>query len=328
MLFMPCPSELQIRLMSQVYQSFAKESEYCPNDEETCERVKTLGPFILTALCWSRDEIALFNTDRSIEIENITKDTTKVAARKHIMVPLTDKGLSNRVLRYVVYRNSDESFLGYAGCHYEFSCKEVSRLVSVDIRKIGIETVKQHLIAVNRGEISIQNFIPAFLEQIFALFALTGLEWKYRQMPQSKREILWENFTVKFYHVERTKTLFKNMAADVLYYPHDRTFPLVDMYYLNQFGKLVGIQATMSKTHAKGVSTYKRFYDEIGTNPEITPLMLYYLILPRNVKHYSQSAFPQSQFWDPVGPGNEPPWQNNIAFFALAPPDNFEATMS
>ena len=112
----------------------------------------------------------------------------------------------------------------------------------------------------NRGDISMQYSIPVFLEQIFEFCALTGLEWKYRQMPQSKREILWENFTVKFNHVERTKTLIQNMAADVLYYPHDRTFPLVDMYYKNQFGKLVGIQATMSKTHAKGVSTYKRFY--------------------------------------------------------------------
>jgi len=34
MLFMPCPSELQIRLMGQVYRRFATYLENCPTDEE------------------------------------------------------------------------------------------------------------------------------------------------------------------------------------------------------------------------------------------------------------------------------------------------------
>jgi len=38
----------------------------------------------------------------------------------------------------------------------------------------------------------------------------------------------------------------------------------------------------------------------IGTNPENTELELYYLILPSEIEHFSQSAFPESQVWHDV----------------------------
>ena len=77
---------------------------------------------------------------------------------------------------------------------------------------------------------------------------------------ESTRELDWANFIVKFHRVERSITTFQNMAAQVLYYPSDPGFPLVDMYFKDEFGKLVGIQATMSKKHPKTVSTHERFY--------------------------------------------------------------------
>jgi len=328
MFYMPCPSELQLRLMGQIYRSFT-QLKNCPSDAEIHQSVKKLGPFIRTVLCWTRDEIALFINDRDNEIDTIVKDTTKLSSKTHIMEPLNGNGLSHRLVRYVVYRNSDESFLGYTGCHYRYTCKEALRLLSVAVVKIGIEKVKKHLISVNQGEISIPKSIPILLERIFEFYALTGLQWKFRQMQlkDSNREIHWENFIVKFYHVERTKTLFQNMVADVLYYPHDPTFPLVDLYYKDEFGKLVGIQATMSKVHAKRLSTYQRFYDEIGTNPENTSLMLYYFILPHDIEHFDKFNFSPGQFWKDVGSGIESRWKNNISFFALVPPADFEAYM-
>jgi len=111
------------------------------------------------------------------------------------------------------------------------------------------------------------------------------------------------------------------MKAGVLYYPSDRNFPLVDMYYKVEFGKLVGIQATLANEHAKPVSTYQRFYDMIGTNPENTELQLYYLIMPSEIQHYSKSSFQESIFWfDAIGLK----CKNSIAFYCLVPPDNFE----
>jgi len=43
-----------------------------------------------------------------------------------------------------------------------------------------------------------------------------------------------------------------------------------------QIGKLVGIQASLSKKHAKKVLKCERFYEMIGTNPVVTN-ELYYL---------------------------------------------------
>jgi len=58
--FMPCPSELQIQLMGQIYRRFATELEYCPTDAEIHQRVKKFGPFIPIALYWSRDQMDEF----------------------------------------------------------------------------------------------------------------------------------------------------------------------------------------------------------------------------------------------------------------------------
>ena len=49
-----------------------------------------------------------------------------------------------------------------------------------------------------------------------------------------------------------------------------------------QFGKLVGIQASLSKKHAKTVLTYERSYEIIGTNPEDTN-ELYCLTKPSDI---------------------------------------------
>jgi len=69
----------------------------------------------------------------------------------------------------------------------------------------------------------------------------------------------WINFSVKLNLVEHTITKFQNMNAGVLYYPTDQSFPLVDMYYNVEVGKLVGIQATLSNKQAKTELTYQRF---------------------------------------------------------------------
>ena len=69
---------------------------------------------------------------------------------------------------------------------------------------------------------------------------------------------------------------FEKLAEEVLYYPPDCTFPLMDMYYKDQNGKLVGNQASRSKKHDQNVATYMSFYEKIGTNPEKILLKLYF----------------------------------------------------
>ena len=330
--YMPCPSELQLRLMGQVYRRFARELQHS-TDAAIHDRVKKLGPFIRTVLCWcsiKRDKVKLKNT---YEINSIcsTAKTLNTALESEDQIMKTSRvfsGLSHRLARYVVHRNSAEYYLGYTHCHYRFSCEEVLKLFSVVISQMGIEAVKEHLLAVNQGDNVVEDSLPLYLKRMFELYALKSLNWRCRQMQlhsESTRELDWANFIVKFHRVERSITTFQNMAAQVLYYPSDTSFPLVDMYFKDEFGKLVGIQATMSKKHPKTVSTHERFYEELQTNPHRTPLELYYLIIPRFKDHYSQSSYDESQFLKGVLSQNESIWKNNISFYALVPPDNFDA---
>jgi hypothetical protein len=185
------------------------------------------------------------------------------------------------------------------------------------------------LIAINQGNIGLSERLPIFLERIFEFHSLDkGIKWKYRQMllKGNDREANWDLFRANFTQVEGTITTFQEMVENVLYYPEDRSFPLVDMYYKNKSG-LVGIQATMAKEHAKNVSVYQNFYDQIDTSPENTPLKLYYLIMPCNIDYFEGASFPPGKFWDNVKQGIAQPWEENITFFALLPPSSFEANM-
>ena len=326
MLYMPCPSELQIRLMGQVYREFATNFEICPTDEEICELLRTLGPFIRMVLCWSDYQIAKFKNSRSNEIATIVGDNGLLQQALDNPEQIMPKGTpSHRLARYVVHRDSSDRLLGYAWDHYQFSSKEVLGVFCEAIAKLDIEEVIRHLIAVNQGLKGYEDARHVYLELLFKYHALTKLQWKSRVMlcGKSDGDLEWDDFSLKLDHVNYTPTTFKKMEAGVLYYPSDPFFPLVDLYYKDVSGKLVGIQATYSKKHPKKVETYEKFYKIIGTNPKETPLQLYYLILPCQVQHYSQDSYRDGQFWLDVGSGIGSEWRNNVTFYALVPPDDF-----
>jgi len=325
--YMPCPSQLQICLMGQVYRRFATELKYCPTDAEICERVRTLGPFIRKVLCWSEFNMTKFRNSRRKEIKKIVADNALLhPALESPEEFIETQNPSHRLARFVVHRDSDDPFFGYAWDHYQFSCDEVQDVFCKAIAEMDIEHVIQHLIAVDQGSISYEDTRHVYLERLFRHHALSGLEWKIRLMPWQQAvhsDIRWEIYRLKLNSVVCVKTTFQNMEEGVLYYPSFQTFPLVDMYYKDELGELVGIQATTSKKHPKAVSTYEKFYEEIGTTPIITPLKLYYLIIPRQIQTYEQNSYPDGQFWQNVKQGIGLEWRNNISFYALVPPNNF-----
>ena len=330
MFFMPCPSELQIRLIGQVYRMFASELRNCPSDKKIHERVKNYGPFIRTAVRWSSKELAQSIKDRQEEIEGLVTNPITLRSRIQIMEPVAGKCLSHRSVLFVVHRNSTAPFLGYTAEDYEFSCDDVLRSIQLAIVRMGIQVVKEHLIAINQGYIGLSERLPIFLERIFEYLCMDeGIKWSYRPMvlEGNNGQAEWGPFEVnKFMKVERTITTFHNMVEHVLYYPDNKSFPLVDLYYKNG-SELIGIQATMGTEHAKNVSVYKEFYDKIGTNPETTKLKLYYLIMPLNAHHFEKDDFALGRFWTDVKLGIAPKWKNNINFFAILPPSSFDPIM-
>ena len=78
MFFMPCPSELQLRLMGLIYRSTAEE-QYHHSDKEIHDRVIEFGPFIRNVLCWSEDELNEFKNDRIDEMKDILDSDESLA---------------------------------------------------------------------------------------------------------------------------------------------------------------------------------------------------------------------------------------------------------
>jgi len=312
--------------MGQIHRRFSK---HCPTDAEIHERVKKFGPFIPIALYWLGCQLDAFEKSQKKEIAYTcsTKATLYYALQSARPITRHDRGLnglSHHLARCVVKRDRADPFLGYARIQEDFSCEAVQIAFSKTIGEMSMLAVREELIVINQSSYrKMEASIPIYLKRIFELYALTGLQWKCCQMQlqsESTTNMKWVSFSVKLNQMEHNITTFQNMNAGVLYYPSDRSFPLVDMYYKDEFGKLVGIQATLANEHAKPVLTYQRFYDMIGTSPENAELELYYLILPSEIEHFSQSSFPESQFWcDGIGLQSK-----NIAFYCLVPPDDFE----
>jgi hypothetical protein len=142
------------------------------------------------------------------------------------------------------------------------------------------DNIANHLVGVCSGENQPQTFLTGYMEQIFVCrSASTGVKWKSRRMVLKGIAIAdnpgnneFSPFTVQFMDVKHKVTLLCDMVAGTLYYPSDPSFPLVDIYYLDNDQNLIGIQATVSATHEKCVETYVNFFDKLGTTYKQTKL--------------------------------------------------------
>ena len=340
MVFMPCPSELQLRLMGQIYRKFAKEPHYRSSDKEIYDRVKKYGPFIRVVLCWTEDERADFEVSRLHEVRHLCADKVvlqrQLESPQHIFQKETGSsvGLSYRLACFIVDRDHTGCY-GFRSIRYRSSCEEVLNLISQRIWELTIEDVKKHLKCVNAGDTGLDDFVPVYLERIIVHHAISseGLTWKHRVLKQQSQMSAedvgtadWQLVKIQLDRVERGITTYEDMKAGVLYYPSDRSFPLVDMYWKNAAGDLLSIQSSRSKVHAKPVSVYRAFLTKLGISLGKIKLHLYYLILPVRVEHFNHVAYPESQFWQGVRGGIPKDLKDNIRFHALLPPESFEAT--
>jgi hypothetical protein len=170
MFYMPCPSELQLRLMGQIYRSTAEE-QYHHSDKEIHDRVIEFGPFIRNVLCWSKYELNLFKVDRMTEIEDIVSSDQSLAKALRSQVNIMESsrgqsGMSHRLARYVAHRDATDPFGGYAEPYYQISCELVRNEIITHIAQSSIQFVKQQLIDANRAEKTFQ-LAHIYLERIF-----------------------------------------------------------------------------------------------------------------------------------------------------------------
>jgi transcription elongation factor GreA-like protein len=95
--YMPCPSEIQIRLMGTTYRKILKAF---PSDTEIMRRVKDMGPFIRSALIDNESERGRFLQERNASIGNLVQsDFEELQTTIHVENKM---GLSHRLAKYVV----------------------------------------------------------------------------------------------------------------------------------------------------------------------------------------------------------------------------------
>ena len=332
--FMPCPSELQIRLMGQILR--AVKNVNSPSDDDICHRVQKYGPFIRLCIFSDDKELASFEDSRGKDLDLVCQSGTNIVkafqSSTDILEASGQFGWTHRVARYDVPRDRKTLESVYRSHFFRPSCPEVLSIISHKMAYLRIDELKAYLVDIDRGCTRDDVNIPKVFEHLFMAYALDNIQWKSRQLLLVETPgvietcIDWSSFHLKMDGLIRDVVPFQEMKENVLYYPNDVSFPLVDFYYKDKKGKLVGIQATIASKHPQKMSVYESFYRKIGTTPEETPLTLYFFILPRQVNSYNRIFYSMSKCWADVSICVPPRWEKNMDFHALLPPSTFDAT--
>jgi hypothetical protein len=140
-LYMPCPSELQIRLMGQILREFGKY----PNDEEVHRRVRKYGPFITSSLFWSEFELNEFRNERDMEIERIHSSGKTLLDGIGSSTYASESPFFSHMIRFVVLRNSSNRCGGYARRECEATGEKVEDILRGEISKLNLEGLRMRL---------------------------------------------------------------------------------------------------------------------------------------------------------------------------------------
>jgi hypothetical protein len=344
--YMPCPSVIHLRLMGKIMNAAGTDRYLL--DDDIIERVNEYGPFIRAVLLWQPHALLVNKTLAENEIQKFCSGlkasdllVQALESPLHIFESHGEvlSGFSFRLARFVVSRLAKGSLLPYQECTYAPSCKNISNKLQMAILNLPIVDVQKYLVKYDKGMITgFGEWISALLERIFMFHAVSenGLRWKYRRMiikeanqatPELKSNN-WDRLTISLNgQINRDQVLFREMKKEVLFYPDNARFPLVDAYWKDEEdGYLNCVQATKSLKHAKTVQNYEGFMKELKV-PSETILRIFFCILPRDKEYFGQSSFPPGQFWKSVHADREKIklQKDRIEFYALLPPPTFSA---
>jgi len=146
--YMPCPSELQLQLMGQVYRKFASDLQNFPTDAEIHEHVKKFGPFIHMVFFWSREERNEFEKIRQRQIARICStdeslNSVAMTYRKYMETSRAMTGSIHCVSRYVVHLDKSVNFFGYANPHIGYCSAEIRNVILSCMKKFSYEATQQ-----------------------------------------------------------------------------------------------------------------------------------------------------------------------------------------
>jgi hypothetical protein len=331
--YLPCPSEVQIRLMGIVYRNILGTFA---SDKDIAERVQDMGPFIRAALISDSSERADFIQERNSNIvELIASGFKGLRDAVHIEYHTNEvrEGLSHRLAKYVVDYSEPNLWIRYRKRDFAISSDMVRIRIIQEILAANIAVIREHLVKANNTVIDFHYFHAKSLERIFMHYVMSdsGLTWKDRELrqdgDQSTSENDWTRKHIKLVRLAETAIPFEDMKENVLYYPNDSKFPLVDLYWKESKNLLVAVQATRSIKHPKSPNVYTKFLNKLSILPSCTAICveMYYLVLPFTKALFEQEKYPPSHLFSSVKSLDYSQWASRIQFRAILPPPTFEA---
>jgi len=146
--YMPCPSELQLRLMGQIFRKFSLDLQNFPNDEEIHEHVRKFGPFVHMSLLWSKEERDRFEQTRERQLESVCStdeslNSAVMSPVKYMETSRVKTGSIHCVARYVVNRDKSDRFLGYTRPQCSFCSAEIQYMLTDCMRSYNCAAVDQ-----------------------------------------------------------------------------------------------------------------------------------------------------------------------------------------
>jgi len=145
--YMPCPSELQLQLMGQIFRKFALSWQNFPTNAEIHEHVRKFGPFVHMVLLWSTEERVNFEKMRKRQIADIcsTKESLNFAVMSPVEYMETSKvktGSSHCLVRYVADPDSSDCLLGYTHPQCGFCSAEIRNVIIDCMHKYNSEATE------------------------------------------------------------------------------------------------------------------------------------------------------------------------------------------
>jgi hypothetical protein len=187
-LYMPCPSEIQLQLMGQVFRQSVKscpQHVQVPDINVIHQRYLRYGPYIRPVLMWRDTERITYEAEQHDDAKRLTAGTLQrlLGSKQHVETDGTVYfGLSPRLARYSVDRSTA---VNYSNICYALSCEYVLSILATKIDEFDIEKVMDQLRQANSmGVIDYPEFIPYYLVHITVLHAIsdTGLRWRARRL--------------------------------------------------------------------------------------------------------------------------------------------------
>jgi hypothetical protein len=335
--YMPCPSEIHLRLMGKVMREARCDTEY-PTDAVIRTRVQEYGYSIRLAL---QSDPEFIREHERINEYHIKKICDSPDGHKGLSAYLSSEELlfnddmtqlgsfSFRLTRFDVNRYAPDGLLPYQTYKYTPISTKICQQVRKHILRLTLPFVRSFLHKNNTEILSgVEEYVTYHLERLFLLEITSkdGLNWSRSPLypPELEENDEFEYYlqiSLSQYVSNSYVSSFQGMSSGIVYHPDHPPCPLMDIFWTEKDSSYINcLQPSYLMKHRNAVSMYNAFLSKLAVPVEVK-LRVYFLILPRDDRNFTKESADMIQFWTDIqnsGIDNKA-LQNRIEFYSLSP---------